>query len=156
PTIEDTYDTDIEVDGEHVELSLCNVSGLEEYGGICAMNYSDTHIIVLCFFIDSPGSLYNVKKQVCQHLQTSFHFVEGHSCPDIPIIFVGCKSDLRYDPETTERLSTRWNSKCLVTHEEAMAVSMKIGAMMYLECSSATGAGVREVFQNATRAALLR
>ena len=36
-----------------------------------------------------------------------------------------------------------------------MAVAQKIGAKHYLECSAKTGEGVREVFQYATRAALL-
>lgn len=36
-----------------------------------------------------------------------------------------------------------------------MAVAQKIGARHYLECSARTGEGVREVFQYATRAALL-
>lgn len=36
-----------------------------------------------------------------------------------------------------------------------MAVANKIGAKHYLECSARTGEGVREVFQYATRAALL-
>jgi hypothetical protein len=36
-----------------------------------------------------------------------------------------------------------------------MAVASKIGARHYLECSAKTGEGIREVFQYATRAALL-
>ena len=36
-----------------------------------------------------------------------------------------------------------------------MAVAQKIGAKHYLECSARTSEGVREVFQYATRAALL-
>ena len=36
-----------------------------------------------------------------------------------------------------------------------MAVMQKINARHYLECSAKTGDGVREVFQYATRAALL-
>jgi Ras family protein A len=36
-----------------------------------------------------------------------------------------------------------------------MAVAQKIGAKHYLECSARTGEGVREVFQYATRAALV-
>jgi Ras family protein A len=38
---------------------------------------------------------------------------------------------------------------------QGMAVANKIGARHYLECSARTGEGVREVFQCATRAALL-
>ena len=37
-----------------------------------------------------------------------------------------------------------------------MAVAQKIYARHYLECSARTGEGVREVFQYATRAALLQ
>jgi Ras family protein A len=40
--------------------------------------------------------------------------------------------------------------------EQGMAIAQKIGAKHYLECSAKTGEGVREVFQYATRAALLR
>jgi len=36
-----------------------------------------------------------------------------------------------------------------------MAVAQKIGATRYLECSAKSGQGVREVFEHATRAALL-
>jgi Ras family protein A len=36
-----------------------------------------------------------------------------------------------------------------------MAVAQKIGARSYLECSAKSGEGVKEVFQYATRAALL-
>jgi Ras family protein A len=36
-----------------------------------------------------------------------------------------------------------------------MVVAQKIGAKHYPECSAKTGEGVREVFQYATRAALL-
>jgi Ras family protein A len=42
-----------------------------------------------------------------------------------------------------------------VTPEEGMGVAQKIGAYKYLECSAKTGEGVREVFEHATRAALL-
>lgn len=38
---------------------------------------------------------------------------------------------------------------------QGMAVAQKIGAKHYLECSAKSGEGVREVFQYATRAALL-
>jgi Ras family protein A len=36
-----------------------------------------------------------------------------------------------------------------------LGVAQKIGAYKYLECSAMTGEGVAEVFQHATRAALM-
>ena len=71
----------------------------------------------------------------------------------LPIILVGCKKDLRRDPKTIENL--RKAGQWLVTPEEGMDMTQKIGAKQYLECSAISGEDVREVFQCATRAALL-
>ena len=76
-----------------------------------------------------------------------------HYCLGLPIIPVGCKKDLRRDPKTIEDL--RKAGQWLVTPEEGMDMAQKIGAKQYLECSAISGEGVREVFQCATRAALL-
>lgn len=43
----------------------------------------------------------------------------------------------------------------LTCHSQAEDVRKKIGAQKYLECSAKTNEGVREVFEHATRAALL-
>lgn len=40
-------------------------------------------------------------------------------------------------------------------HSQGESVAQKIGATRYLECSAKTGEGVREVFEQATRFALL-
>lgn len=42
-----------------------------------------------------------------------------------------------------------------LTNAQAEDVRKKIGAQKYLECSAKTNEGVREVFEHATRAALL-
>jgi Ras family protein A len=42
-----------------------------------------------------------------------------------------------------------------VSPEEGEEIRKKIGAYKYLECSAKTNEGVREVFEHATRAALL-
>jgi Ras family protein A len=44
----------------------------------------------------------------------------------------------------------------LTLHLQGEEVRKKIGAYKYLECSARTNEGVREVFEAATRAALLR
>jgi Ras family protein A len=61
--------------------------------------------------------------------------------------------DLRNDPKTLEDLAK--NKQKPVSYEEGLAISQKIGAYKYLECSAKSGEGVKEVFEQATRAALL-
>jgi Ras homolog gene family, member A len=53
-------------------------------------------------------------------------------------------------------MSAIYLDRLTLTALQGMAVAQKIGAKHYLECSAKTGEGVREVFQYATRAALLR
>ncbi len=74
-------------------------------------------------------------------------------CPGVPVILVGLKKDLRDDPLAQEEM--RKKSFQFVTESEGHQASREIGARRYLECSSLTGEGVDDVFEAATRAALL-
>jgi Rho family, other len=66
---------------------------------------------------------------------------------------IGLKKDLRDDPVAIEEMRKR--SQQFVTTREATEIAHQIGARKYLECSSLTGEGVDDVFEAATRAALL-
>lgn len=74
-------------------------------------------------------------------------------CPGVPIILVGLKKDLREDPVAVEEM--RKKSLRFVTEHDGEAAAREIGAKKYLECSSLSGEGVDDVFEAATRAALL-
>lgn len=79
---------------------------------------------------------------------------EAHEkCPKVPIILIGLKKDLRDDPIAQEEM--RRKSLQFITSREGESVANEIGAKKYLECSSLTGEGVDDVFEAATRAALL-
>jgi Ras homolog gene family, member A len=145
PTVFENYVSDVEVDGRRVELALWDTAGQEDYDRLRPLSYPDSNVILICFAIDSPDSLDNVQEKWISEV---LHFCQG-----IPIILVGCKVDLRNDPKTIEDL--RRTSQRPVTREEGEAVAQKIGALKYLECSARTQQGVREVFENATRAALM-
>ena len=71
----------------------------------------------------------------------------------MPIILVGLKKDLRDDPIAIEEMRLR--SQQFVTFKDGSDTAHQIGARKYLECSSLTGEGVDDVFEAATRAALL-
>jgi len=74
-------------------------------------------------------------------------------CPNVPIILVGLKKDLREDPLAIEEM--RKKSLHFTSTKDGNDAAHEIGARKYLECSSLTGEGVDDVFEAATRAALL-
>ncbi|OXV09563.1 hypothetical protein Egran_02676 [Elaphomyces granulatus] len=145
PTVFENYVADVEVDGKHVELALWDTAGQEDYDRLRPLSYPDSHVILICFAIDSPDSLDNVQEKWISEV---LHFCQG-----LPVILVGCKMDLRKDGKVMEELAKTNQSP--VTPEQGEEVRRKIGAYKYLECSARTGKGVREVFEAATRAALL-
>ncbi|KAF2223302.1 belong to Rho subfamily [Elsinoe ampelina] len=165
PTVFENYVADVEVDGKHVELALWDTAGQEDYDRLRPLSYPDSHVILICFAVDSPDSLDNVQEKVGRKdhvlswlppmLTLSLQWISEvlHFCQGLPIILVGCKKDLRYDQKTIEELHK--TSQKPVTPEQAEDVRKKIGAQKYLECSAKTNEGVREVFEHATRAALL-
>ena len=64
---------DVEVDGKHVELALWDTAGQEDYDRLRPLSYPDSHVILICFAVDSPDSLDNVQEKVrpLPHLQRS-------------------------------------------------------------------------------------
>ena len=64
PSVFENYVADVEVDGKHVELALWDHSGLEDYDRLRPLSYPDTHVMLVCFAIDSPDSLDNVQEKV--------------------------------------------------------------------------------------------
>jgi GTPase SAR1 family protein len=72
-----------------------------------------------------------------------------HHAPNVPIILVGTKLDLRDDPATTEALRQRKMEP--VSYEQALAVAKEIRAHKYLECSALTQRNLKSVFDEAIR-----
>jgi Ras family protein A len=150
PTVFENYVAEVEVDGKRVELALWDTAGQEDYDRLRPLSYPDSHVILICFAIDSPDSLENVKEKWISEV--------NHFCARLPIILVGCKVDLRNDPRTIDELRKMQQSP--VTYEQvvcliqASAVAQAIGAHRYLECSARLNQGVQDVFECATRAAL--
>ena len=64
PTVFENYVADVEVDGKHVELALWDTAGQEDYDRLRPLSYPDSHVILICFAIDSPDSLDNVQEKV--------------------------------------------------------------------------------------------
>jgi Ras family protein A len=140
-------------------------TGQEDYDRLRPLSYPDSHVILICYAVDSPDSLDNVQEKWISEVL--------HFCAGLPIILVGLKRDLRTDPRVIQELAkthqkpvpyeevgrhfiaaTKLKRSKFDSMPQGRAVAQKIGAYTYLECSAKSGEGVREIFENATRAAL--
>jgi small GTP-binding protein len=138
PTIFENYVAEIRLDGKAVQLALWDTAGQEEYERLRPLSYSKSHVILIAFSIDTPDSLDNVATKWIEE-------VRNICGPTIPVLLVGCKSDLRPHPEAPG----------FVTRADAERVSQQIGARAYKECSALKIEGVDDVFEAATRASML-
>ncbi|MED6240843.1 hypothetical protein ATANTOWER_029259, partial [Ataeniobius toweri] len=80
-----------------VELALWDTAGQEDYDRLRPLSYPDTDVILMCFSIDSPDSLENIPEKWTPEVK--------HFCPNVPIILVGNKKDLRNDEHTRRELA---------------------------------------------------
>ena len=140
----DSYVACIKVDGKTVELAFWDTIDQEEYDRFRPLSYPDTDVILMCFSIENPDSLVNIPKKWTPEVK--------HFCPNVPIILVGNKKDLRNDENVKKELSKL--KQAPVTSEEGSMMCERINGYVYLECSAKAMEGVRDVFETAARAAL--
>jgi len=138
----------------HIELSLWDTAGQEEFDRLRSLSYDDTHAIMLCFAIDSRDSLENVESKWVGEI--------ADNCPGVKLVLVALKCDLREnDDEAQEEEGAaeeaeggRKEKKELITYQHGLEVAKRIGALRYLECSAMRNRGVNEAFTEAARVAL--
>ena len=67
-----------------------------------------------------------------------------HYCPDVPLILVGTKLDLREDPATISKLQSLGQAP--ISTAKGQELASKISAFRYMECSALSQAGLKDVF----------
>ena len=92
------------------------------------LSYPQTDIFLVCFSISSRKSFKNVLKK--WEPEVSEH------CPEVPIILVGTKSDLRKE-----------NDERFVSEKEGKKLAFTIGAQAYFECSALNLTGLKPIFE---------
>merc|ERR1719420_1142809 len=132
------------VDGKPINLGLWDTAGQEDYDRLRPLSYPQTDVFLVCFSVISNSSFENVKTKWVPEIQ--------HHAPGVPIILVGTKSDLRKDQQTQNTLKNRGQS--MVDTGAANGMAKEVGATKYLECSALTQEGLKQVFDDAIRAAM--
>ncbi|OCF44817.1 rho family protein [Kwoniella heveanensis CBS 569] len=134
----------MQVDEQSVELSLWDTAGQEDFDRLRSLSYADTHVVMICFSVDSPVSLENT--------ETKWIHEVNQFCPGVKVILVALKCDLREDSAVKGKLARR--SLHPVTYEEGLSVARAIKASRYLECSAKHNRGVQEAVYEAARVAI--
>ncbi|TSK14558.1 Rho-related BTB domain-containing protein 1 [Bagarius yarrelli] len=137
------------VDDVSVSLRLWDTFGDHHKDRRFAYGRSD--VVVLCFSIANPNSLYHVK--------TMWYLEIKHFCPRTPVILVGCQLDLRYaDLEAVNRarrpLARPIKPEDILPPERGREVAKELG-IPYYETSVFDQFGIKDIFDNAIRAALI-
>ncbi|KAK7751129.1 Rho GTPase [Diatrype stigma] len=164
PTVFENYVHDIFVDNVHIELSLWDTAGQEEFDRLRSLSYDNTDVVVLCFSVDSKDSLENVESKWVGEIQ--------ENCPGVKLVLVALKCDLREnteeeddeaaaaaaaagaDPAAAAAPAAQKEKKPMIDYNQGLDVARRIKAMRYLECSAMRNRGVNEAFTEAARVAL--
>ncbi|XP_053313997.1 rho-related BTB domain-containing protein 2-like [Spea bombifrons] len=113
--------------------------------------YGRSDVVVLCFSLANPYSL--------RHVQSMWFPEIKHFCPRTPVVLVGCQLDLRYaDLDAVNRarrpLAKPIKPTDILSPETGHEVAKELG-VPYYETSVVAQFGVKDVFDNAIRAALI-
>ncbi|XP_053921683.1 rho-related BTB domain-containing protein 2-like isoform X2 [Cuculus canorus] len=113
--------------------------------------YGRSDVVVLCFSLANPNSL--------RHVRSVWYPEIKHFCPRTPIVLVGCQLDLRYaDLDAVNRarrpLAKPIKATDILPPERGHEVAAELG-VPYYETSVVAQFGIKDVFDNAIRAALV-
>ncbi|XP_022937886.1 rac-like GTP-binding protein ARAC7 [Cucurbita moschata] len=142
PTVFDNFSANVSVEGNIVNLRLWDTAGQEDYSRLRPLSYRGADVFVLAFSLISRASYENILKKWMPELR--------RFAPNIPIILVGTKLDLRED----RRYSNEQTGYNVITSSEGEELRKQIGASAYIECSSKTQQNVKAVFDTAIKVVL--
>ncbi|XP_029771020.1 rho-related GTP-binding protein RhoD isoform X1 [Suricata suricatta] len=144
PTVFERLTVNLQMKGKPLNLQIWDTAGQVDYDRLRPLFYPDASVLLLCFDVTSPHSLDNVS--------TRWYPEVNHFCKEVPIIVVGCKTDLRKDKSLVKKL--RKNGLEPVTYHRGQEMARSVGAVAYLECSALLQENVHAVFQEAAEVAL--
>ncbi|CAG8654820.1 3749_t:CDS:2, partial [Racocetra persica] len=144
PTVFDNYAVTVMIGDEPYTLGLFDTCGQEDYDRLRPLSYPQTDVFLICFSVASPASFGNAKEKWVLEVH--------HHCPDIPFLIVGTQIELREDPLVIEKLARQKIRP--ITSEEGKRLAQELGAVKYVECSTVTQKGLKNVFDEAIVAAL--
>ncbi|CAM6098329.1 unnamed protein product [Calypogeia fissa] len=143
PTMFDNFSTDVALDdGKTVNVGLWDTAGQDDYNRLRSLIYRDADVFLLAFSLINKASFENVSKKWVPELR--------HYAPQVPIILVGTKMDLRDDNSFLD--GHRTASK--IPRSQGEDLKRQIRGAAYVECSSKTQQNLKVIFNAAVNVVL--
>ncbi|XP_061468993.1 rho-related GTP-binding protein RhoD [Rhineura floridana] len=144
PTVFEKYSAPFHISGKQVHINLWDTAGQEDYDRLRPLSYSGAHAVIMCYDVTNPSSFDNIL--------TKWYPEVKHFCRGIPILLVGCKTDLRKDKVLLRKLHQDQLEP--ITYQKGEALAQNLHAVAYLECSARFHENIINIFAEASRAAL--
>ncbi|XP_065273721.1 rho-related GTP-binding protein RhoF isoform X2 [Emys orbicularis] len=144
PSVFEKYTTSITVGNKEVILNLYDTAGQEDYDRLRPLSYQNTNMVLICYDVMNPTSYDNVL--------IKWYPEVSHFCRGVPLILIGCKTDLRKDEEHLRKLMSSEQEP--ITYNQGEATCQQMKAQAYLECSAKCRENIEDVFKEATNIAL--
>ncbi|KAK4444564.1 P-loop containing nucleoside triphosphate hydrolase protein [Podospora aff. communis PSN243] len=146
PTVFDNYSVTITVDKIKYSLGLWDTAGQESYSPrLRSLSYPQTDVFLVLARIGLPATFHNVKRLWIPEIT--------ESCPRVPFIVVGIRSN-----DEEELLQKAWLQKHPDKPHQYTKMGQEIadefGAVKYVECNIHTQQDLKNVFDEAIRAAI--
>ncbi|KAM0269724.1 hypothetical protein ACHAPA_003932 [Fusarium lateritium] len=143
-------------------LPSSDTSGVPDLNTVEKLTYIEWDAVFLCFDISDKISMYTIIQWQWHHASNQ-GFAKSQTFEPF-LYLVGLKKDLRDQCFLEDHQSSSSNSSsgllayptCCVCPSEAMWQAQRIGAHRYVECSAATGEGMKEVVDDSAREAMRR
>ncbi|XP_013993847.1 rho-related GTP-binding protein RhoF isoform X2 [Salmo salar] len=144
PSVFEKYVTTVTYGGKEIRLNLYDTAGQDDYDRLRPLSYQNANLVLVCYDVTNPTSFENVL--------IKWYPEVNHFCRDIPVILIGCKTDLRKDKERTRRLKAM--DQAPITYTQGEETRQHMSAELYLECSAKYRENVEDIFRDATKKAL--
>lgn len=143
PTVFDNMTLNMVDEGQAMAFDIWDTAGGEDYDRLRPLSYPGTNVFLIAYSVVNPDSYNRIADKWIPEVT--------HHMPNVPIIIVGTKIDLRTNQDALDRLYERGQMPLVPEDGESLAKRVKAAA--YLECSSLTQEGLQNVFATALRAA---
>ncbi|XP_012537224.3 ras-related C3 botulinum toxin substrate 1 [Monomorium pharaonis] len=144
PTAFDNYNVVVNVDGQPLNVQLCDTAGQDDFNPLRSLCYPETDVFLVCFSVVCPTSYNSVASRWINEVRKY--------CPNAPIILVGTKSDLRADVRLMLQLARYGQGP--ITTIQGHQLAHRLGAVSYVETSALTQHDLKEAFDQAIVSAL--